>query len=113
MAVLDMNADLFRRWTSGQKPVLVEFWAPWCVYCRRIGPALEKIAGENQEKLITGRINIDDEEPLADAEGIDVVPTLVLYQDGRRLSAVTAPDSKAQIDRFLADALASAAPVKE
>ncbi len=111
MAVLDMDAELFRRWTSGDKPVLVEFWAPWCVYCRRIGPALEKIAGEREETLVTGRVNIDDEEPLSDAEQIDVVPTLVVYRGGRRLGSIVAPGSKAQIERFLSDTLA--APAQE
>lgn len=113
MAVLDMSAELFRRWTSEEKPVLVEFWAPWCVYCRRIGPAFEKIAAENEGRLVVGRVNIDDEEPLADSEQIDVVPTLVLYQGGRRLGAVTAPGSKAAIDRFLEEHLPAGTPAAE
>ena len=87
------------------KPVLVDFWAPWCVYCRRIGPAFDKLAEELSEELIFGKVNIDDEEALAVQEQIEVIPTLVLYQNGQVIGSIVAPESKARIEAFIQEAL--------
>ena len=102
----DMNRKNFDKAMQGDRPVLVEFWAPWCVYCRRIIPALEKIAQQNEGVLEIGKINIDDEPKLAAQENIEVIPTLVLYRDGKALGSVVAPESKASIEAFINETLA-------
>ena len=84
-----------------EKPVLVDYWAPWCVYCRRIAPAYEKIAEEYGDQLVIGKVNIDEEPQLAEAEKIEVIPTLVLYRGGKAVDSIVAPDSKAAIERFI------------
>ena len=101
MPVMDLNAQGFAALTREETPVLVDFWAPWCTYCRRIGPAYEKIAQEYGDKLIIGKVNIDDEPLLASQEQIEVIPTLVLYRDGKAVASTVAPESKAMIDTFL------------
>lgn len=105
MAAMNMNQEQFEQATRGEKPVLVDFWAPWCGYCRRIGPAYEKIGEEYADSLAVGKINIDEEPRLAGAEGIEVIPTLVLYRNGKAVDSITAPGSKAEIDRFIQGAL--------
>ena len=77
MAAMNMNQEQFEQAIREEKPVLVDFWAPWCSYCRRIGPAYEKIGEEYADSLAVGKINIDEEPQLAGAEGIEVIPTLV------------------------------------
>ena len=106
MAAMNMNQEQFKQLIREEKPVLVDFWAPWCSYCRRIGPAYEKIGEEYADSLVVGKINIDEEPRLAGAEGIAVIPTLVLYRDGKAVDSITAPGSKAEIDRFIQGALA-------
>ena len=91
-----------------EKPVLVDYWAPWCVYCRRIAPAYEKIAEEYGDQLVIGKVNIDEESQLAEAEKIEVIPTLVLYRGGKAVDSIVAPDSKAAIERFIQDAMEKA-----
>ncbi len=105
MSILDMNAESYRKYTQAEKPVLVEFSAPWCVYCRRLAPALEVVAREYQDTLVFGAINIDEEPELAQAEKIELVPTLRIYQGGKVLGSVVAPESKAQLVSFIEETI--------
>lgn len=102
MLVTQWNNEAFQQEIEQEKKaVLVEFQAPWCVYCRRLGPALEKVAEENADKLTVGQINIDEEQQLAVSNQIEVVPTLILYKDGQAIDSVVAPQSKAALDEFI------------
>ena len=102
--MIALNQELFHQHIAGEKPVLVDFWAPWCVYCRRIAPALERYAAEQTEVLV-GKVNIDEEPLLAQQEHIEVIPTLILYRGGKALGSIVAPESKAQIQEFVKQAL--------
>ena len=106
MAVINMNKEQLQQAMNGGKPVLVDFWAPWCGYCRRIGPAYEKIAEEYGDQLIVAKVNIDEDGQLAEAAQVEVSPTLVLYKDGKAVDSVVNPGSKAAIDQFIQEALA-------
>ena len=98
----NMNAEAFRdALARSEKPVLVDFWAPWCTYCRRIAPAFDKIAQQYADSIIVGKVNIDEEPALAQQEQIEVIPTLVLYRGGQAVASIVAPESKAMIDQFL------------
>ena len=105
MSAINMNKAQFEQSMHEEKPVLVDYWAPWCVYCRRIAPAYEKIAEEYGDQLVIGKVNIDEESQLAEAEKIEVIPTLVLYRGGKAVDSIVAPDSKAAIERFIQDAM--------
>lgn len=105
MTAVNMDHRQFEESRKGEKPVLVDFWAPWCTYCRRIGPAYDKIAEEYGDVLTAAKVNIDENPQLAQAEGIEVIPTLVLYRNGRAVDSITAPESKAAMDRFIKAAL--------
>lgn len=105
MSAINMNKAQFEQFMHEEKPVLVDYWAPWCVYCRRIAPAYEKIAEEYGDQLVIGKVNIDEESQLAEAEKIEVIPTLVLYRGGKAVDSIVAPDSKAAIERFIQNAM--------
>lgn len=104
MAAVNINAKQYEELILGDKPVMVDFWAPWCSYCRRIGPALDRIA-DSREDVIVVKVNIDEEPDLARQEQIEVIPTLVVYKGGYDLGSIVAPESKARIDAFLNEAL--------
>ena len=104
--IINMNREAFENaMKEKNKPVLVDFWAPWCVYCRRIGPAFDKLGEELSDQLGFGKINIDEENALAVQEQIEVIPTLVLYQNGQAIGSIVAPESKAKIEAFIQEAL--------
>ena len=87
-------AELVER---AEKPVLVDFWAPWCVYCRRIGPVVDQIAQQYDGQLVVGKVNIDEQPELEERFQVDTIPTLLLFWDGQAGEPLIAPGSKAQI----------------
>ena len=105
MAVININRNQFEEMVHSGKTVLVEFSAPWCVYCRRLAPALESVAEEYKDTLVFTAVNIDDEPELAEAEAIEVVPTLLIYHSGQTLGSIVAPESRAQLVAFIEETL--------
>ena len=106
MKANNINSNQFSDLLHSGKAVLVDYWAPWCGYCRRIGPAYDKIAQEYGEEVAVVKVNIDDEPLLAHNERIEVIPTLVLYRNGKALGSIVAPESKAAIASFIDESLA-------
>lgn len=66
---------------QSDKPVIVDFWAPWCAPCRAVGSVLDKLSGERDDLKIV-KINIDDNQDQAVKHGVMVLPTLILYKEG-------------------------------
>lgn len=97
----ELNKNSLEKYAADGKMVLVEFSAPWCVYCRRLAPAMEKVAEEYKDILTVGTVNIDNESELARREKIEVVPTLVLYKNGQAVDSITGPGSKAAVEAFI------------
>ena len=97
----EFNKRTLDEYVAEGKTVLVEFSAPWCVYCRRLAPAMEKIAEEYKDILTVGSVNIDNEQELARQERIEVVPTLVLYKNGQAVDSIVGPGSKAAVEAFI------------
>ena len=103
--MIHMNQELFQQALQGEKPVLVEFWAPWCVYCRRIEAATGRVADQFAGRLVMGQVNIDEEPLLAHREQIEVIPTFVLYRGGSAVASIVAPESKAALESFIQEGL--------
>lgn len=106
MEAMNINQAQFEQMVGSGKTILVDFWAPWCGYCRRIAPAYDQIGERYGHTLVVAKVNIDDEPHLAEAEQIEVIPTLVLYRDGKSIGSLVAPESKAVIDQFIRETLA-------
>ena len=81
----ELDAESFQSTIStATKPVLVDFWAPWCGPCKAIGPILEEIANELGDKVQICKVNIDENRELAVELGIQSIPTLQFYKDGEK-----------------------------
>ena len=97
----NINKDLYKEIIEEKKNAVIEYWAPWCSYCRRIGPAYDKVGAEYGDKLIVGKVNIDEEPELASLNDIEVIPVFIFYKDGQAVDQIVAPDSKAKIEEFI------------
>ena len=86
MNVFHINKNNFQlEVLSSEKPVLLDFWAPWCGPCRMVVPVVEQIAIE-REDIKVGKINVDEQPELAARFGIASIPTLVVMKNGKVVS---------------------------
>ena len=106
MAAAVLSKDIFEEKILKNKELaVVDFWAPWCTYCRRIEPAYEKIGSEYGDKLLIAKVNIDEEPELAERYQVEIIPTIMVFKNGEPAGQIVAPDSKAKIDSFTAEHL--------
>ena len=84
MSIVTLNTENFdaEALQSGE-PVLVDFWAQWCGPCRMLSPLLEQIAGEMEGKVKFGKLNVDEAPAIAAKYGVQSIPTLLLFKEGR------------------------------
>ena len=66
------------------KPVLLDFWAPWCTPCRMVGPILDEIAGERSD-IKVAKVNVDEQPELAGQFGVMSIPTVIFLKDGKEI----------------------------
>jgi thioredoxin len=79
------SADFERDVLQAEGLVLVDFWATWCPPCRRLAPTVEALAADYQGRLTVAKVDVDANPELAERYGIQTIPTLILFQDGRAL----------------------------
>lgn len=103
--VLHFDKKSFERAIVGDKPVLVDFWAPWCGPCRMIAPAIEELGAQYDGRAVVGKVDVDEVPDLAHRFGVMSIPTLIVFKGGKiveqAIGARGKADIAAMIDRHL------------
>lgn len=102
MKPIDVTQQNFRETVlQNERPVLLDFWAPWCTHCVRLSPVLDQLAEELDGRLVVAKLNTDEAPILTQQFGINVIPALILFQGGNRSETLVNPPSKDAILDFL------------
>lgn len=81
--ITEITKDNFEQTvTKNSQPVLVDFWADWCMPCHMLSPAVDEVAKSYDGKIVVGKVNIDDQPELAQKFGVMSIPTLILFKGG-------------------------------
>lgn len=92
---------------QSDKPVLVDFWAPWCGPCRLVGPVLEEIA-DGREDIEIVKLNVDDNPQVAGSFNVMSIPTMLIFKEGEVAHQIVGAMPKAHLEREIDDTLARA-----
>lgn len=101
MTALKITKDNYKQEIlSSDRPVLLDFWAAWCGPCRMVSPVVDMVAQENPD-IKVGKVNVDEQQELAQAFGVMSIPTLVVIKDGREVNRTVGAVPKESILRLL------------
>ena len=96
MSVINISSSNFEKIKNSDSPILLDFYADWCGPCRMLSPIIEQIAEEN-DQVIVGKVNVDDESALAAEFGVMSIPTVVVMRGGEIVSRAVGVRPKAQL----------------
>jgi thioredoxin 1 len=104
--IMNLGQDSFQKSVlEAQKPVLVDFWAPWCGPCKAVAPVVEELAKEYQGKVDFAKVNVDESPFVASKYSVMSIPTLIMFKDGKPVEQVVGFKPKDQLKKLIDSAL--------
>ena len=86
---------------QSKQPVMVDFWAEWCGPCRMLGPVVERIAEANVDRLVVGKMNVDQNPGTPGQYGIQGIPTMIFFQNGQAAKQLVGYQSQDKIQKTI------------
>ncbi|HPG97141.1 MAG TPA: thioredoxin [Rectinema sp.] len=103
-AEVTLTAENFKKEVLESKiPVLVDFWAEWCMPCKMIGPSISQIAETYKDKIKVGKLNVDNEAEIASQYSIISIPTLIIFKDGQAIRQKVGAMPRHEIEKLFSD----------
>ncbi|MDD9302273.1 MAG: thioredoxin [Desulfobacter sp.] len=100
--IIDLNDDSFEEFLkTSDKPVMVDFWAPWCGPCKAIAPTVESLAKEFGDKMAFAKVNVDDNPISPSKFGVQAIPTLIFFKNGEVAEQITGMVAKEKLEETL------------
>lgn len=107
----NLTVDTFATAIAADRPVVIDFWAPWCGPCRQIAPVFEELAGRYRDRATFAKVNVDEAQELAARFGVRAIPTLLVFREGEVVRQHVGAAARGQLESLIDAALDERPPL--
>lgn len=100
-----LTEENFEAFSKSDRPMLVDFWAAWCGPCRTMEPVVERLAAKYSDRVLFGKVNVDEEMNISSRYQVFSIPTFMVFKKGQPIDAVIGAVGEASLERLVRNAI--------